>query len=97
MSTVPKNRAGFRLDDTRALWPIVNDTLYRVSQTLGHADDHNATEAMLRRVRVAAFWMVAAAEAALLDADPEQATLAALDAELAAIFGERGNKDAIDR
>ena len=90
---ITRNGAGFRLDDTRALAPLIESTLYSISRTLFHADDANATEAMLRRTRVFCHWVLSAAEAALCNADPEKQTLDALDAELAAIFGERSKDD----
>jgi hypothetical protein len=92
MSDQTRNRGGFRLDDVRQLHPLYEDVMYRVSRMCGHTDE----AAILRKLRVLSFWLVATAESAF-EVDGEGEALDAIDRELAAIFGERGKSDAVDR
>jgi hypothetical protein len=89
MSAAQKNRGGFLIHDTAALRALHDDILYEVSRLSGHNDD----AAILRRVRVLAYWITATAEAAF-GSDPEKEALDAIDADLARIFGgAKGDAD----
>ena len=80
-----KNRGGFLLSDTRLLGPLHDEILHEVSRLSGHTDE----VALLRRVRVLSFWLLATTEAALCESDPEADAMNAIDRDLARILAER--------
>jgi hypothetical protein len=92
MSDKTRNRAGFLLSDTRELRWLHEQVLSHISAMSGHDE-----KVIIRRTRVLAYWLTSTVEAALCETDPEADAMAEIDRELAAIFGERGKSDAVDR